>query len=78
MVASYPAVTGRAVIKEIVALDQYRVAFLALCPFVVLSTADLAGRPDVSPRGGEPGSLGVLDSRTLVLPDRPGVPRPVG
>jgi uncharacterized protein len=36
------------------------------------STASADGDPDVSPRGGEPGFLTVLDPHTLLLPDRPG------
>ncbi len=58
--------------KEISRLDEHCRAFLALCPFAVLSTATTAGEPDVSPRGGEPGFLRALDDTTLLLPDRTG------
>ena len=34
-------------------------AFIALSPFVVLSTADAQGRQDASPRGGAPGFVRV-------------------
>ncbi|MFE4589148.1 pyridoxamine 5'-phosphate oxidase family protein [Streptomyces laurentii] len=34
--------------------------------------ADKAGRADVTPRGGPPGFVSVLDERTLVIPDATG------
>ena len=69
VLADYPAPTGRAVSKEIDFLDRHCVAFLAMCPFVVLSTAGGDGEPDLTPRGGHPGFLRVLDPNTLVVPD---------
>jgi predicted pyridoxine 5'-phosphate oxidase superfamily flavin-nucleotide-binding protein len=72
VLSSYPAPAARAVTKEISRLDEHCRAFLALCPFAVISTATRTGDPDVSPRGGEPGFLSVLDDTTLLLPDRPG------
>jgi PPOX class probable FMN-dependent enzyme len=46
------------------------VAWLAACPLWFIGTgADLF---DVSPRGDEPGSILVLDEKTLVLPERAG------
>lgn len=72
VVSSYPAPAGRAVAKEITELDEHCRAFLALCTFAVLSSATPDGDPDVTPRGGEPGFLRVLDPHTIVLPDRPG------
>jgi PPOX class probable FMN-dependent enzyme len=53
-------------------LDRYCRAFVALSPFVRLATADAEGWPDVSPGGGDPGFVHVLDEHRLVLPDRPG------
>lgn len=72
VLAAYPAPGGSAVTKEIRALDHHCVAFLALCPFVVMSTATPTGKPDLSPRGGEPGFLRVLDAHTVLLPDSNG------
>ena len=43
--------------------------FIARCPLVLLSTADADGRCDVSPRGGPPGFVQVLDDRHVGLPD---------
>ena len=51
------------------ALDR---ACLAASPFWVVATSDVDGRCDVSPKGDPPGSVLVLDDRTLVLADRPG------
>lgn len=70
--APYRPAKGAAVQKEIAELDAHCARFLELCPFVVLSTASPDGAPDVSPRGGVPGFVGLLDPRTLVLPDRSG------
>ncbi|MBA2472368.1 MAG: pyridoxamine 5'-phosphate oxidase family protein [Pseudonocardiales bacterium] len=72
VLSSYAPPAGRSLAKEITELDEYCRDFLALCPFAVLSSATAGGQPDVAPRGGAPGFLRVLDSRTLLLPDRLG------
>jgi uncharacterized protein len=46
--------------------------YMAASPFCVLATAHRDGSCDVSPRGDPPGSVRVLDARTIVLPDRLG------
>ncbi|GGU93735.1 hypothetical protein GCM10010182_06760 [Actinomadura cremea] len=48
------------------------VDILARARFALLATSDAAGELDVSPRGGAPGFVRVLDDRTLVLPERAG------
>lgn len=53
-------------------LDGFCRDFIALSPFLVLATADGAGRADASPRGDAPGFVQVLDECTLLIPDRPG------
>ncbi len=53
-------------------LDEYALAFLERCPFLVLSTADAQGRQDTSPKGDAPGFVLVEDETHLVIPDRPG------
>lgn len=58
--------------KEIDRIDRHCRAFIALSPWLTLATADADGFPDVSPRGGGPGFVRVLDERRLALPDRPG------
>ncbi|HEY5795374.1 MAG TPA: pyridoxamine 5'-phosphate oxidase family protein [Bosea sp. (in: a-proteobacteria)] len=53
-------------------LDGFCRDFIALSPFLVLATADGAGRADASPRGDAPGFVQVLDERRLLIPDRRG------
>ena len=53
-------------------LDQHHRAFIAACPFLVISSANAQGLADVSPRGDRPGFVAVCDERTLLIPDRPG------
>jgi uncharacterized protein len=58
--------------KVIDRLDRHCRDFIALSPFATLATADEHGWPDVSPRGGDPGFVHVLDEHRLALPDRQG------
>ncbi len=62
----------RAVKKDVARLDEHCRAFIARSPFMLLATANAAGRCDVSPKGDAPGFVRVLDERRLVVPDRPG------
>ncbi len=70
--ALYPAPGERALRKQLTALDRHCMAFIALSPFVVLSTADAQGRQDASPRGGAPGFARVDGEKRLHIPDAPG------
>jgi hypothetical protein len=47
-------------------------AFIERCPMVFVATADAAGRPDCSYKGGLPGFVRVLDGTTLAIPDYDG------
>jgi hypothetical protein len=58
--------------KQLAELDRHMRAFIAEAPFALLGTYDRAGRCDVSPRGDRPSVAKVLDSKTLVLAERPG------
>lgn len=58
--------------KEIDYLDSHCRAYLALCRFVVLSSADADGRCDATPRGGPAGFVEVLGDRLLAIPDATG------
>ncbi|MCW2715196.1 MAG: hypothetical protein JWN88_2243 [Frankiales bacterium] len=58
--------------KEIDHLDDHCRAYLAVCRFVVLSSADADGRCDATPRGGPAGFVEVLDDRLLAIPDATG------
>jgi hypothetical protein len=64
---------GQRVLDKVIhRIDRHCAAFIELSPFAVLSTASGDGDPDVSPRGGDPGFVRVLDEHRLALPDRQG------
>ena len=59
--------------KELPKLNQHSKHFIALPPFLVLSTSAANDGPaDASPRGDAPGFVRVLDDATIAIPDRPG------
>lgn len=58
--------------KQLSALDAHMTAFIAESPFLLLGTVGKEGHCDVSPRGDAPGIATVLDSKTLLIPDRRG------
>ena len=62
----------RSLTKERTGLHPHHRRWIDASPYYLLATSDASGRCDVSPRGDPPGSLLVLDERTLVMPDRPG------
>lgn len=68
----YRNATGGAVDKVITELDEHCRQFLALSPFMVLSTADANGVVDGSPKGGEPGFVRMLDERRIAWADSAG------
>lgn len=53
-------------------IDERSTAFLRHASFCLLATTDRNGRADVSPRGGPPGFVKVLDERHVVIPDLSG------
>ena len=64
---------GQRVLDKVIHhLDEHCAAFIRLSPFATLATASPEGEPDVSPRGGDPGFVHVLDGNRLALPDRQG------
>jgi uncharacterized protein len=58
--------------KAIDHVDDVSARFIAASPFFLLATCGADGSCDVSPRGDPPGSVLVLDSRTLAFGDRKG------
>jgi uncharacterized protein len=58
--------------KAMRGIDQHTRRFIALSPFVCIGTSGPDGLGDVSPRGGEPGFVQVLDEHHLALPDHRG------
>jgi PPOX class probable FMN-dependent enzyme len=55
--------------KETDHLDRGCRDFIAVSTFVLVGTSDAQGCQDVSPRGGPPGFVKVLDEQRLVVPD---------
>jgi PPOX class probable FMN-dependent enzyme len=62
----------RSLDKEVDHLDKHCRDFIAHAPFVVLATASGDGQADVSPKGGTPGFVAVLDDHRLAIPDMSG------
>jgi uncharacterized protein len=70
--ALYPAPARPSVSKEVDHLDGHCRAFIAHSTFVVMATGDADGSCDVSPKGGPPGFVAVLDEHRLAIPDLSG------
>ncbi|WP_395355526.1 pyridoxamine 5'-phosphate oxidase family protein [Vibrio sp. D3] len=68
----YAEPSARAKNKALPALDVHAMTLINNCHFAVLSTTDTQGYTDLSPKGGEPGFVKVLDESTLLLPDSSG------
>jgi hypothetical protein len=58
--------------KQLSRLDVHCRNFIAMSPFLVMSTAAADGSTDASPKGDVPGFVVVQDDHTLLIPDRPG------
>ncbi len=64
---------GRAASNKVIPeIDEICRAFIAKSPFVLLGSTDADGSMDVSPKGDPAGFVQVMDSKTLLIPDRPG------
>lgn len=70
--AIYDPPAGLAALKDVDRLDEHCRAFIAACPFVLVASTDADGRCDVTPRGGTPGFVTVLDDGHLAIPDATG------
>jgi PPOX class probable FMN-dependent enzyme len=68
----YAPAKERAVKKQLSTLDPHCQRFIALSPFVVISSLGADQMLDASPRGGAPGFAKIVDENTLLLPDSPG------
>jgi PPOX class probable FMN-dependent enzyme len=68
----YPEPPARAWAKEIDALDQHCADFLRRSPLGMLATSDARGRTTVTPRGGPPGFVRVLDPHRVAWADLTG------
>jgi len=64
--------SAAAVAKEIDHIDDHCREFIARSPFVLVGTTNTNGTGDVSPKGGPPGFVRVLDSQRLAFGELPG------
>ncbi|MEO8608454.1 MAG: MSMEG_1061 family FMN-dependent PPOX-type flavoprotein [Chloroflexota bacterium] len=58
--------------KVIPEIDDICRTFIEKSPFVLLGSMDANGSMDVSPKGDPAGFVQIMDSKTLLIPDRPG------
>ena len=58
--------------KQLSELDHHMIAFISESPFLLLGTYGKNGACDVSPRGDISNLATVLDSKTLLIPERRG------
>lgn len=58
--------------KVLPEIDDICRAFIEKSPFVLLGSVDANNNMDVSPKGDPSGFVQVMDSHTLLIPDRPG------
>src|SRR5437660_11008971 len=58
--------------KQLPELDAHMRLFIAESPFLLIGTVGRDGSCDVSPRGDVSSVATVLDSRTLIIPERRG------
>jgi uncharacterized protein len=58
--------------KVIPEIDEICRAFIEKSSFVLLGSTDSNGNMDVSPKGDPAGFVQLMDSKTLLIPDRPG------
>jgi uncharacterized protein len=68
----YDAPIERAVRKDIGHLDEMCRRLIAAAPMLFVASYGTDGRGDVSPRGGQPGFVTVLDDNHLAIPDATG------
>ena len=68
----YGYAKGRAVDKELRRLEKHSINFINHSPFVVISTYGQAGGVDVSPKGGRPGFVQILNEYEILIPDAKG------
>ena len=65
----YGLPSERASKKVLPYLKEEVISFIEQSPFAVLSTSDIDGNCDASPRGGLPGFIKIIDENTLFIPD---------
>lgn len=68
----YAEPSKRAKNKVFSSLDRHAITLVNHSHFIILSTTDLLGFTDLSPKGGVPGFIKVVDEFTLLIPDSSG------
>ena len=68
----YDAAMERAIRKDLGRLDEMCRRLIAASPMLFVATTSADGLCDVSPRGGPPGFVMVLDDEHLAIPDATG------
>jgi PPOX class probable FMN-dependent enzyme len=68
----YAAPGEPALRKDVGLLDAMCARLIAASPMVMIASSAANGRCDVTPRGGPPGFVTVLDERRLAIPDATG------
>ena len=68
----YDAPMERALRKQLDRLDEVARRLIAVAPLALVASHDAEGRCDVTPRGGQPGFVTVLDDDHLAIPDATG------
>lgn len=68
----YSPAKGRAKLKQLNKLEKYSKNFINHAPFLVISTSNLEGKLDSSPRGGSPGFVEIINDKTIIIPDGKG------
>jgi uncharacterized protein len=58
--------------KVLDSLDQHARTFIETSPFILVGTTSTDGTADVSPKGGPPGFVVVLDDQRIAIPDLSG------
>ncbi|MEE9320731.1 MAG: pyridoxamine 5'-phosphate oxidase family protein [Granulosicoccus sp.] len=68
----YSPAKGRAKLKQLDKLEKHSRNFIQHSPFLVISTSNLKGNLDSSPRGGNSGFVEAIDDKTIIIPDGKG------
>lgn len=58
--------------KSVAIINEEAKRFIALSPMAFLSTSNLQGQCDVTPRGDKPGFVYVANPQQIIIPERPG------
>ncbi|EHJ9990369.1 TPA: pyridoxamine 5'-phosphate oxidase family protein [Vibrio parahaemolyticus] len=72
LVDIYPKPNEKAKNKVLSKLDRHSITMIENSHFCILSSTDDCGFTDISPKGGSPGFVKVLDQSTILIPDSTG------